>query len=107
MITMLLDGLNDDLKVANEVCDWMPAVGSADGRDQVIHQVANNPLYFVLTGGGPDVTTPRACRGAAPTSNANGDPSVDCGATRRGVQGQDRLRVPQAVQPTIPVCRTP
>src|ERR1700748_2482351 len=27
-ITMLLDGLNDNLKVANEKCDWMPAVAS-------------------------------------------------------------------------------
>jgi manganese catalase len=26
MITMLLDGLNDDLKLANERCDWMPAL---------------------------------------------------------------------------------
>ncbi len=34
MITMLLDGLNDDLKIANQRCDWMPAVASTDGRAQ-------------------------------------------------------------------------
>ena len=36
MITMLLDGLNDDLKIASERCDWTPAVFSEDGRDQII-----------------------------------------------------------------------
>jgi Mn-containing catalase len=29
MITMLLDGLDDDLKVATQRCDWLPAVASA------------------------------------------------------------------------------
>ena len=57
MITMLLDGFNDDLKQANERCDWMATVASPDGRDQAIHQVAMNPLYCVLTGGGPDNST--------------------------------------------------
>lgn len=39
MITMLLDGLNDDLKMANQKYDWMPAVATQDGREQAIHQV--------------------------------------------------------------------
>ena len=38
MITMLLDGLNDDLKLATERCDWMPAVAGPDGRNQIIHE---------------------------------------------------------------------
>lgn len=54
MITMLLDGLNDDLKTANERWDWMESVARSDGREQIIHQVAANPLFFALTGGGPD-----------------------------------------------------
>ena len=41
-ITMLLDGLNDDLKLAEQRCDWMPAVASVDGREQAIHQSAAN-----------------------------------------------------------------
>jgi Mn-containing catalase len=40
MITMLLDGLNDDLKIANQRCDWMPVVASRDGREQAINQIA-------------------------------------------------------------------
>ncbi|MGA7136017.1 MAG: manganese catalase family protein, partial [Mycobacterium sp.] len=55
MITMLLDGLNDDLKIANQRCDWMPAVATPDGREQAIHQVAVSPLFLTLSGGGPDV----------------------------------------------------
>ncbi|GAA0714482.1 hypothetical protein GCM10010199_14540 [Dactylosporangium roseum] len=46
---------NEDLKQANEVCDWMPLVGDASRRDEVIHQVATTPLYMALTGGGPDM----------------------------------------------------
>src|SRR3954466_4506533 len=38
MITMLLDGMNDNLKQANELCDWMPLMATSDGREQVIHQ---------------------------------------------------------------------
>ncbi|ORB87892.1 manganese catalase [Mycobacterium kansasii] len=77
MITMLLDGLNDDLKMANERCDWMPAVADGDGRDRIIHHVAVNPLYFAHSGGGPHVSD---CQGTPWTGayiNANGDPSVD------------------------------
>src|SRR6201994_5138326 len=55
MITMLLDGLNDDLKAAHQQCDWMPAGASRDGREKAIHQVAVNPMFFVPSGGGPDV----------------------------------------------------
>ena len=88
MITMLLDGLNDDLKMANERCDWMPAVASRHGRDDIIHSVAVNPLYFALSGGGPDVkdsagvpwqgtfgqryrTLRRNCRHRGPTAKVN------------------------------------
>ena len=68
MITMLLDGLNDDLKIANEHCDWMPAVASRDGRGTAIHQVAVNPLFLVLSGGGPDVKDSAGTTGPARSS---------------------------------------
>ena len=90
MITMLLDGLNDDLKLANETCDWMPAVSSADGRDSVIHQVAVNPLYFVLTGGGPDVSNSVGVPWSGAYVNANGDPSVDL---RSNLAAESRAKI--------------
>ncbi len=77
MITMLLDGLNDDLKIANERCDWMPLVGTADGKEQAIHQVAVNPLYLALTGGGPDVSNSAGTPWTGAYINSNGDPTVD------------------------------
>lgn len=90
MITMLLDGLNDDLKIANERCDWMPAVGSTDGRDQIMHSVAVNPLYFVLTGGGPDVSNSQGVPWQGSYVNANGDPSVDL---RSNLAAESRAKV--------------
>ncbi|CQD23303.1 manganese containing catalase [Mycolicibacterium conceptionense] len=89
MITMLLDGLNDDLKVANERCDWMPAVADADGRDQIIHSVAANPLYFALTGGGPDVSNSAGVPWSGSYVNSNGDPSVDL---RSNLAAESRAR---------------
>jgi Mn-containing catalase len=90
MITMLLDGLNDDLKIANEKCDWMPAVASRDGREQAIHQVAVNPLFFVLSGGGPDVKDSAGNNWTGAFVDANGDPTVDL---RNNLAAESRAKV--------------
>jgi Mn-containing catalase len=90
MITMLLDGLNDDLKMANERCDWMPAVASRDGREQAIHQVAVTPLYFALTGGGPDVKDSVGTPWSGAFVNANGDPAVDL---RSNLAAESRAKI--------------
>jgi Mn-containing catalase len=90
MITMLLDGLNDDLKVANERCDWMPAVASTDGRDQIIHSVAINPLFLVLSGGGPDVKDSAGNPWTSTFIDANGEPTVDL---RSNVAAESRAKI--------------
>jgi Mn-containing catalase len=90
MITMLLDGLNDDLKMANERCDWMPAVASRDGRDAIIHSVAVNPLYFALSGGGPDVKDAAGVPWQGTFVNANGDPTVDL---RSNLAAESRAKI--------------
>ncbi|OBI75101.1 manganese catalase family protein [Mycobacterium sp. E740] len=90
MITMLLDGLNDDLKMANERCDWMPAVATKDGRDDIIHSVAVNPLYFALTGGGPDVKDSAGTPWQGTFVNANGDPTVDL---RSNLAAESRAKI--------------
>lgn len=90
MITMLLDGLNDDLKQATERCDWMPAVASRGGRDDIIHQVAVNPLYFALTGGGPDVKDSAGVPWQGTFVNANGDPTVDL---RSNLAAESRAKI--------------
>lgn len=90
MITMLLDGLNDDLKMANERCDWMPVIAGADGRESVIHSVAVNPLHFALTGGGPDVGNSAGVPWSGAYVNANGDPSVDL---RSNLAAESRAKI--------------
>ena len=90
LITLLLDGLNDDLKNANERCDWMPAVANGDGREQIIHQVALNPLHFIETGGGPHVSNAAGTPFTGAYINANGDPSVDL---RSNLGAESRAKV--------------
>lgn len=90
MITMLLDGLNDDLKVANERCDWMPAVASRDGKDEIIHSVSVMPLFLSLSGGGPDVKDSAGTPWSGAFVNANGDPSVDL---RSNLGAESRAKV--------------
>jgi Mn-containing catalase len=89
-ITMLLDGLNDDLKLANERCDWMPAIASADGREQAIHQVAVSPLFLTLSGGGPDVKDSAGNNWTGAFIDANGDPSVDL---RSNLAAESRAKI--------------
>ncbi len=90
MITMLLDGLNDNLKEANEVCDWMPAVASGDGRDQIIHSVAVNPLHFALSGAGPDVGNSAGAPWTGAYVSSNGDPTVDL---RSNIAAESRAKI--------------
>jgi Mn-containing catalase len=90
MITMLLDGLNDDLKMAHERCDWMPAVANANGRQQAIHQVAVNPMFFVLSGGGPDAKDAAGNNWTGAFIDANGDPTVDL---RNNIAAESRAKV--------------
>lgn len=91
MITMLLDGLNDNLKIANEKCDWMPAVAAnGGGRDSLIHSVAVNPLFLVLSGGGPDVKDSGGNNWTGAYIDANGDPTVDL---RNNVAAESRAKI--------------
>ncbi|WP_159837735.1 manganese catalase family protein [Nocardia sp. CY41] len=90
MITMLLDGLNDDLKQANQRCDWMPMVADSAGREQAIHQVAVNPLYFALTGGGPDVKDSAGVPWQGSFVDSNGEPSVDL---RSNLAAESRAKI--------------
>lgn len=91
MITLLLDGLNDNLKIAHEKCDWMPAVSAnGGGRDGLIHSVAVNPLFLVLSGGGPDVKDSGGNNWTGAYIDANGDPTVDL---RNNVAAESRAKI--------------
>lgn len=90
MITMLLDGLNDDLKQANEICDWMPMMVGKDSQEQIIHQTAISPLYASLTGGCVDVVNSAGAPWTGAYINANGDPSVDL---RSNIAAESRAKI--------------
>ena len=106
-ITMLLDGLNDNLKIANEKCDWMPTVAAnGGGRDSLIHSVSVNPLFLVLSGGGPDVKDSGGNNWTGAYIDANGDPTVDL---RNNVAAESRAKVVYNTSSSsrmTPACRT-
>lgn len=89
-ITMLLDGLNDNLKIANEKCDWMPAIARRDGREQVIHSVAVAPAFLALSGGAPDVKDSNGNNWTGAFIDANGDPTVDL---RNNLAAESRAKI--------------
>jgi manganese catalase len=90
MITMLLDGLNDNLKIANEKCDWMPAIATPDGHDQLMHSVSVAPLFMVLSGGAPDVKDSNGNNWTGAFIDANGDPTVDL---RNNLAAESRAKI--------------
>lgn len=76
-ITMLLDGLNSELKNAAENVDVVKIVGDHGAKQDLIHDAMMNPQFFVLTGGGPAVTDSRGVPWSGNYVNANGDLTVD------------------------------
>jgi Mn-containing catalase len=90
MITMLLDGLNDNLHIANQKCDWMPLVSNGDGRDRLMHSVSVSPLFLVLGGGGPDVKDSGGNNWTGAFVDANGDPTVDL---RSNIAAESRAKI--------------
>ena len=76
-ITMLLDGVNGQLKnVAenNVVTNFF--TGNID-KEQMIHQAMINPQFLVLSGGAPRLTDSQGTPWTAAYVNANGDLTVD------------------------------
>jgi Mn-containing catalase len=90
-ITMLLDGVNGDLKNAserNDVCNM--ANGDVD-RDHLIHDaMLMEPQFFALTGGGPAVTNAQGVPWTGAYVNANGDLTVDL---RSNIAAESRAKI--------------
>ena len=105
MITMLLDGLNDDLKMANQKCDWMPAVATPDGREQAIHQVAVSPLFLTLSGGGPDVKDSAGNPWTSTLSARTATRPWICAVTSRQNPGRKSSTSTSSNSLTTPACR--
>lgn len=77
-ITMLLDGVNGELKNATDsmstITNLMP--GKPE-KEQMIHQAMTNPQFLALSGGGPTLTNSQGVPWTSAYVNANGDLTVD------------------------------
>ena len=75
-ITMLLDGINGDLKNAAEQSDLMKLL-KGDSKEQMIHEAMADPQFFALSGGGPTLTNSMGVPWTGAYVTANGDLTVD------------------------------
>src|SRR5690554_3878607 len=76
LITMLLDGINGELKDAANVVQWMDVMsGGKAQKEDFIHEAIMDPQFLVLSGGGPKLTDSQGIPWTAAYVNANGDPS--------------------------------
>lgn len=88
-ITMLLDGINGDLKNAAEQSDLMQIMARSR-RDELTHQVAINPQFLCLSGGGPRVTDSQGTPFSGAYISSNGDPTVDF---RSNIAAESRAKI--------------
>lgn len=89
-ITMLLDGVNGELKDAAETCDLARIMKGSTEREQLVHEAATNPQFFTLSGGGPMVTNPNGVPWSGSYVNANGDLTVDL---RSNISAESRAKI--------------
>jgi Mn-containing catalase len=89
-ITMLLDGINGELKNAVEKTDLMKLVSGKTGKEEVMHQAMLTPTFLVLSGGGPTVTNSEGEPWSGMYVNANGDLTVDL---RSNIAAESRAKI--------------
>jgi len=76
-ITMLLDGLNGQLKEASEQSDLMKLLGGKGAKESIIHEAMVSPQFAALSGGGPTPTNSQGVPWQGSYVNSNGDLTVD------------------------------
>lgn len=89
-ITMLLEGINGELKNAAERTNWMKILKGSSERDQLIHEGMTSPSFLVHTGGGPEVTNCEGVPWSGTYVNANGDLTVDL---RSDIAAESRAKI--------------
>jgi Mn-containing catalase len=89
-ITMLLDGVNGELKNAAESSMIMNFFSGNMEKEQMIHQAMTNPQFLVLSGGGPRLTDSQGTPWSGSYVNANGDLSVDL---RSDIAAESRAKI--------------
>jgi Mn-containing catalase len=89
-ITMLLNGVNGELKNAVEQSSLAPIMNGKGSRDELVQEALTNPQFLVLSGGGPTVTDSVGHPWSGNYVNANGDLSVDL---RSDIGAESRAKI--------------
>ena len=89
-ITMLLEGVNGDLKDAANHSDLMRLLQGSAAKEEYIHESMIQPQFLVLTGGGPAVTNSQGVPWSGAYVNANGDLTVDL---RSNIAAESRAKI--------------
>ncbi|MFW5967407.1 MAG: manganese catalase family protein [Persicimonas sp.] len=91
LITMLLDGVNGELKDAANAVEWNKIMsGGKEQKEDFIHEAVMNPQFLALTGGGPRLTDSQGTPWSGSYVNANGDLSVDL---RSDIAAESRAKI--------------
>lgn len=88
-ITMLLDGVNGELKNAAEANPITQLNGKA-AKESFIHEALANPQFLALSGGGPTLTNSQGVPWSGSYVNANGDLTVDL---RSDIAAESRAKI--------------
>src|SRR4051812_41108575 len=89
-ITMLLNGVNGELKNAVESSDMAKLMGGKAAKEEFVHQALVNPEFLVLSAGGPTVTNSQGVPWQGSYVNANGDLTVDL---RSNIAAESRAKI--------------
>ncbi|HYD29935.1 MAG TPA: manganese catalase family protein [Azospirillaceae bacterium] len=89
-ITMLLDGVNGELKNAAGESQIMNLLKGGATKDQMIHETLINPQFLVLSGGGPRLTDSNGHPWSGAYVNANGELTVDL---RSDIAAESRAKI--------------
>jgi Mn-containing catalase len=89
-ITMLLAGVNGELKNAVERSSLSRVMEGKAGREEIVQEALTNPQFLVLSGGGPTVTDSVGHPWSGNYVNANGDLTVDL---RSDIAAESRAKI--------------
>ncbi len=89
-ITMLLNGINGELKDAQENMDWMKLMEGQQERDVFMHQAFTSAEFLTNSGGGPTLTNCMGVPWSGAFVNANGDLTVDL---RSNIAAESRAKI--------------
>ncbi len=89
-ITMLLDGINGEMKNAAEQSDLMNLLKGKASKEEYIHEAMINPEFLVNSGGGPTLTNAQGVPWTGSYVTANGDLTVDL---RSNIAAESRAKI--------------